>query len=147
MASIFDTTKYILEKLGPMSTMKLQKLCYYAQAWSLVWDGSPLFGEDFRAWKTGPVCEELFLEIRDKDAISTNDVVGKPENLSDNQKDSIDKVLEYYGNHGAQWLGQLTMMEGPWLCAKKSNFSEGKHPAIITKESMVLYYTVLCSSK
>lgn len=26
--------------------MKLQKLCYYAQAWSLVWDDAPLFAED-----------------------------------------------------------------------------------------------------
>lgn len=37
MATVFDTAKYILEKRGAMSTMKLQKLCYYAQAWSLVW--------------------------------------------------------------------------------------------------------------
>lgn len=36
MAIIFDTARYILEKEGQMSTMKLQKLCYYCQAWSLV---------------------------------------------------------------------------------------------------------------
>lgn len=149
MASIFDTAKYVLKKLGPMSTMKLQKLCYYAQAWSLVWDNLPLFDEDFRAWKTGPVCEELFLEIRDKDAIGANDVVGKPENLSDNQKDTIDRVLEYYGGHDAQWLGQLTIMEGPWSMAlvKKSHLSEGERSEIITKESITLYYASLCSSK
>ena len=40
MANVFDTAKYILEQLGSMSTMKLQKLCYYSQAWSLVWDDS-----------------------------------------------------------------------------------------------------------
>ncbi|CUP62134.1 Uncharacterized phage-associated protein [Anaerostipes hadrus] len=43
MANVFDAAKYILERLGEMSTMKLQKLCYYAQAWSLVWDDVPLF--------------------------------------------------------------------------------------------------------
>lgn len=32
MANVFDVAKYILEKKGIMSTMKLQKLCYYAQA-------------------------------------------------------------------------------------------------------------------
>ena len=42
MGSVFDTAKYILEKCGTMSTMKLQKLCYYSQAWSLVWDDAPL---------------------------------------------------------------------------------------------------------
>ncbi len=45
MATVFDVAKYILEKNSEMSTMKLQKLCYYAQAWSLVWDDSPIFDE------------------------------------------------------------------------------------------------------
>ncbi len=45
MANVFDTAKYILEQSGPMSTMKLQKLCYYSQAWA-----------------NGPVCPEFFLQ-------------------------------------------------------------------------------------
>ena len=36
---VFDVAAYILEKIGSMTTMKLQKLVYYSQAWSLVWDG------------------------------------------------------------------------------------------------------------
>ena len=40
---------YILEKKGRMTTMKLQKLIYYAQAWSLVWDERPLFDEKIEA--------------------------------------------------------------------------------------------------
>ena len=35
MATVFDVTKYILHKCGKMSTWKLQKLCYYSQAWHL----------------------------------------------------------------------------------------------------------------
>ena len=58
--TVFDIAKYILHQRGQMSTMKLQKLCYYAQAWSLVWDDTPLFDEDFSAWRNGPVCEPLF---------------------------------------------------------------------------------------
>ena len=50
MATVFDVAKYILEKKGTMSTMKLQKLCYYSQAWSLVWDDQPLFNEDFESF-------------------------------------------------------------------------------------------------
>ena len=30
MADIIDVAKYILEKCGTMTTMKLQKLCYYS---------------------------------------------------------------------------------------------------------------------
>ncbi len=34
MATVHDVAAYILEKRGPMTTMKLQKLVYYSQAWS-----------------------------------------------------------------------------------------------------------------
>lgn len=38
MINIFDVAKYILELEGPMTPMKLQRLCYYSQAWSLAWN-------------------------------------------------------------------------------------------------------------
>lgn len=60
MATVFDVAEYILQKLGEVTTMKLQKLVYYCQAWSLVWDEQPLFEDDFQAWANGPVCPALF---------------------------------------------------------------------------------------
>lgn len=97
MANVFDTAKYILEQSGSMSTMKLQKLCYYSQVWSLVWDDSPLFEEDFQAWANGPVCPELFFKTQGKYSTSASDETGGEGDLSENQKDTINKVLEYYG--------------------------------------------------
>ena len=113
MANIFDTAKYILEQSGSMSTMKLQKLCYYSQAWALVWDDSPLFEEEFQAWANGPVCRELFLKTEGKYKVSASDEDDGDGNLSDNQKDTINRVLAHYGSHDAQWLSQLTHMEDP----------------------------------
>ena len=43
MVSAHDVAAYILERQSPMSSMKLQKMVYFAQAWSLVWDDRPLF--------------------------------------------------------------------------------------------------------
>ena len=86
MANVFDTAKYILEQSGPMSTMKLQKLCYYSQAWSLVWDDSPLFEEDFQAWANGPVCTKLFFKTQGKYSASASDETGGDGDLSENQK-------------------------------------------------------------
>ena len=140
MANVFDTAKYILEKQGKMSTIKLQKLCYYAQAWSLVWDDKPLFKEDFQAWANGPVCPELFEKTRGEFSAKADDETGGEGNLTDEQKDTIDKVVEYYGVHDAQWLSQLTHMEDPW------NIARGNVPMgmgcnhVITKESMGMYY-------
>ena len=65
MANVFDTAKYILEKSGKMSTMKLQKLCYYSQAWALVWDDAPLFDEDFQAWAMDRYVRNYFSRQRE----------------------------------------------------------------------------------
>lgn len=140
MANVFATARYLLTKSGPMSTMKLQKLCYYAQAWSLVWDDFPLFEEDFQAWANGPVCPELFFATKGKFLVSAEDEpVGKGE-LSDNQKDTVDRVLEYYGKHDAQWLSQLTHLEDPWKEARADTLPGGSCCNVISKESMAMYY-------
>lgn len=140
MANVFDVAKYILTKQGRLSTMKLQKLCYYAQAWSLVWDDAPLFEEDFEAWANGPVCRELFMHTQGKFSVNADDESGNIDNLTDDQKDTIDKVLEYYGKHDAQWLSQLTHMEDPWNKARKGIPAGVGCTNIISKESMAEYY-------
>ena len=55
MASVYDVAAFILGRLGQVGAMKLQKLVYYSQAWSLVWDDQPLFSETIEAWDKGPV--------------------------------------------------------------------------------------------
>ncbi len=140
MANIFDVAKYILEKEGSMSTMKLQKLCYYCQAWSLVWDDAPLFNEDFQAWTNGPVCPELFYKTQGQFSASAEDETGGERNLDANQMDTIDIVLEHYAKHNAQWLSQLTHMEDPWINARSGLTDVAGSQRTISKESMAMYY-------
>lgn len=140
MANIFDVAKYILEHKGTMSTMKLQKLCYYAQAWSLVWDDAPLFDEEFEAWANGPVCRELFMKTQGQYSVSASDETGGNDDLTDNQKDTINQVLKHYGEHNAQWLSQLTHMEEPWNQARVGIPAGMGCNRIISKESMAIYY-------
>lgn len=139
MANIFDTAKYIMKKTGKTGPMKLQRLCYYAQAWSLVWDKKPLFFEDFEAWQSGPVCRELFDLTEDLFLVSEDDIRGNTENLSDVQKESINAVLEHYGDKSAMWISSLSRLEEPWNIAIK-NVSGEVSLDIISKESMLSYY-------
>lgn len=140
MANVFDVATYILENSGTMSTMKLQKLCYYAQAWSLVWDDKPLFEEEFEAWANGPVCRPLFKKTHGKFSVSVEDETGGIGDLTDDQKDTIDKVIDFYGKHNAQWLSRLSHMEDPWKEARDGIPEGDKCTQIITKESMAIYY-------
>ena len=138
--TVFDIAKYILHQRGQMSTMKLQKLCYYAQAWSLVWDDTPLFDEDFSAWRNGPVCKPLFDVTRGKFSVTEEDEPGDIAKLSSVQKRTIDEVLKSYGDKDAQWLSSLSHMEKPWQEARGNDSFDDKSDRIVTKESMGWYY-------
>lgn len=141
MATIFDVAKYFLRELGPLSTWKLQKLCFYAQAWELAWTGFPIFMEDFEAWANGPVCPELFHAHQGKYYVSEGEIAyGSPDNLTEAQKEDIDIVSQDYGDMEPYALRELSHSEDPWKNAR-GNLPEGaKCNTIITKESMGIYY-------
>lgn len=141
MASVFDVAKYILNKCGSMSTWKLQKLCYYSQAWHLAWTGHEIFNEDFQAWANGPVCPELFHVHQGKFSVKESDILsGNPENLTDDEKDSINIVLQDYGQMEPYELREQTHAEAPWKEAR-GNLPEGvSSQTVIEKSSMGLYY-------
>ena len=142
--SVFDTAKYILRSQGRITTMKLQKLCYYSQAWSLAWDEVPLFDEDFQAWANGPVCPELFYHLKGQFSVQESSMTkGDISNLSSSEKDTIDKVLKEYGDKSPQWLSDLTHLENPWKDARQGIPSGDRCSNIIEKERIQEYYAGL----
>src|SRR4051812_40137322 len=44
--------------------LKVQKLVYYAQAWSLAYFDRPLFDEDMQAWAHGPVAPTVWEQFK-----------------------------------------------------------------------------------
>lgn len=144
MAKMIDVAKYILESAGEMSAMKLQKLMYYSQAWSLVWDEEPLFDEEFEAWANGPVIPELYGHHKGLFKVSpTLFPDGTTAALSVEQRQSIDKVLEFYGKQTAQWLSNLTHQERPWLQARQGIADGSPCTTVISKLAMHEYYSSL----
>jgi uncharacterized phage-associated protein len=141
MASVHDVAAYILQKLGPMTAMKLEKLVYYCQAWSLVWDEAPLFPERIEAWAAGPVVPALYYRHRGQFQVREWD--GKPENLTAVQNETIDSTLAYYGTKSSQWLSELTHSEDPWLLAREGLAPLERGNREITLASMVEYYSSL----
>lgn len=141
---VFDVAAYILAEMGAMTTMKLQKLVYYSQAWSLVWDEAPLFEETIEAWANGPVVRELFNYHRGSYEISSMPI-GNPRLLNQAQQETIDAVLEYYGDKPAQWLIELTHMEDPWKQARKGLPKLERGNRVISLDAMADYYSALPS--
>ncbi len=114
------------------SGMRLQKLCYYTQAWATVWLGRPLYTERIEAWRHGPVTPHLWqreqLDVGDVSALGRDDT------------DVIGRVLSVYGDKSAEWLSRLTHREDPWRKARGVLPPEAPSKTEITTSSMLAYY-------
>ena len=140
MASAFDVAAYILERKGEITTLKLQKLVYFAQAWSLSLDEKPLFNEKIEAWPNGPVIKDLFDYHRGRHYISSI-ADGDSEKLDEDQRATIDMLLENYGEKPAYWLERLSHSDPAWIEARGGLSPTEKGDTEITIDSMVRYYS------
>ena len=140
--SSLDVATYILDKKGRMSTWKLQKLVYYSQAWSLVWDEEPLIADPIEAWANGPVAPRLYGVHRGRFQISTLRR-GDAKTLDKDQRETVNAVLKYYGKRTGQWLSDLTHRETPWVQARAGLPPGVRGGGEITQESMAEYYGAL----
>ena len=142
MATAIDVAAYIVQEKQPITHMKLQKLVYYSQAWSLVWEEAPHFPEPIQAWVNGPVVPGLFAKFQGKFSILPGDFpagVGG-ENLTETERDNIRKVLDFYGEKNPQWLSDLTHMEKPWQDARTGLAGNERGSHEIPSASMAEYY-------
>jgi len=139
IATVHDVAAYILQQYGgAMTSMKLEKLVYYSQAWSLVWDEEPLFEERIEAWVNGPVVPELYARHRGMFKVSQWE--GNPEKLTQTQKETIDAVLNYYGKRSSMELSQMTHREDPWINARRGLSPSERGNRVIPHVSMAEYY-------
>ena len=129
-----------------MSTMKLQKLVYYAQAWSLVWDEKPLFNSRIEAWANGPIIPDLYNQHR---GLFTATIDTFPEDsgkLTEDEKETIDVVLGAYGHLNGQQLSDLSHSERPWREARKGVEDGAPSTNEISAETMQDFYSAMQSA-
>lgn len=143
MANIIDAAAFILNQLGDMTTMKLQKLVYYSQAQHLVTYGEPLFEEDFQAWRNGPVNVGLYREHRKKFIIRPGELSSKtPErNLTVAESNTILAVCAVLGSETGNALSVRTHREAPWVDARGDADPADMCRTIIGKQVMRDYYS------
>jgi uncharacterized phage-associated protein len=114
MTTAKDVAAYILRKLGQMSSMKLQKLSYYSQAYSLAWFNEPIFDDQIEAWTNGPVIPALWREHKGQFMV---------EGLSEGNADAVlgrdalvvDSIIDSMGGLSGKQLSDLSHSESPWM--------------------------------
>ena len=113
--SITEVAAFILNHTGTITTMKLHKLAYYAQAAHIVaHGGAPLFPEDFYAWRGGPVAPTLFALHRNLLLIHPGELPqGDPGKLTDEDKSLIIRICTLMNNMTGAELSERVCAEDP----------------------------------
>ena len=139
--SIFEVAKFFLA-MESMNHKKLQKLCYYAQAWHLGIYKTGLMNTYFEAWVHGPVSPELYARYRDWGGLRITGSHAIPE-LSQSTQDFLRKIYSLYGKYSADTLEEFTHNEEPWKLARVGFKKDSPCKNIISEESMKKYYSEL----
>jgi uncharacterized phage-associated protein len=143
MSNARDVAEYILMRTGEIPAMKLQKLVYYSQAWSLVWDNKPLFMDEIQAWANGPVVPNLYDCHRGEYSVHSGMFNGQPDAIDKDGGETIDAILDLYGDKAPHWLSELTHMEDPWKNARVGYPDGSRSQVTITQGAMAEYYSSL----
>jgi len=145
MCSVFDVAKYILSEIGgDVSTMKLQKLCYYSLVEGLI---SPeqvaIFSNKFEAWANGPVCRDLWNVHKGHFSINArmipNSLLSKKK-IPLSYKGYINSAIVEYGTMTGAELSEKTHKEKPWLDAIGDPCTPKNSNRVISHKSIIDFY-------
>ena len=102
-----------------MSHKKLQKLCYYTEAWHQALYNSTLIKNcHFEAWVHGPVCPELYETYKSYGWIDIPRLINKPE-IDHETEEFLEIVYATYGEFSGHQLENITHDEAPWKEARE----------------------------
>jgi uncharacterized phage-associated protein/uncharacterized Zn finger protein (UPF0148 family) len=141
-----DVSTYFLSKVDDeagdfISHLKLQKLVYYAQAWTLVFFNKPILEEDFQAWVHGPIIPNLYSNYNKFGKNPIPKVTVLDESIFDkDEKLILEGIWNVYGKYNAKYLEALIHEEDPWRNARGDCKEDEQCMNVITKEGMKDYY-------
>lgn len=151
-----DIARYIINKCHEndflISNLKLQKLLYFAQGYSLALNDEPLFEEEIEAWDFGPVVPEVYREFKmfganEIPAIKTyydtnfdsdtflEEVEFTTDIFSEVQKVIMNAVIKQLGRFSANRLVTITHEQAPWINSYNKNSQ-----SIISKNDIKTYF-------
>src|SRR5688500_4137992 len=124
-----------------ISPLRLQKLLYYCQGWSLGLLGRPLFPQPLEAWKRGPVVAEVYEKFQGtRDGITPERAGGVTPSLSSADAALVEMVWREYAKYTPEELCEMTHAEPAWREARGDLPPEAQSSAQLSTETMASYF-------
>ncbi len=120
-----------------MTNLRLQKMLYFSQGWSLARNGKPLFSEPIEAWQYGPVIPPCYRWYKGFGSSPLTAAMPPREAFSDEEYELLLDVWNELSKHSTAQLVTMTHAKGtPWDIAW--NHSSSRE---MTNESICRYFS------
>ena len=143
---VIEIANWFLYKC-PMTHKKLQKLCYYAQAWNYAINNFRLEDTDYQAWIHGPVSPVLYEKFKSF-RYETIHIQGMMKsNIEKKDRRILEDVWDTYGNMTGNALEALSHRELPWIDARRGFQVNERCDVVISPETMKKYDNSIATGK
>jgi uncharacterized phage-associated protein len=129
------------EMAAPVDPMSLEKLVYYAQAFHLALFNRPIFDDEIRAWRHGPVVRSVY--GRYNGALPIERPVGEVASLDQDTEAFLREVVSFFGGLTALTLSDATHQENPWKNAREGFSHDQNSDVHIPNAHLREYYSRL----
>jgi uncharacterized phage-associated protein len=143
MLRAIDVARYLVEialrgdEPDGISNLRLQKLLYYVQGWSLAVFGKTFFTDRIEAWKYGPVVCNVWQQLKDcGPQVITPDRLGEGRPLGAGERSFVEAVWDRYKEISPTGLSRLTHQEPPWVNARQGLPADASSCEEITPDAL-----------
>lgn len=138
-----DIARYIINKCHNegylISNLKLQKLLYFTQGFSLALNKNPIFSDEIEAWDFGPVVPAVYREYKmyganeipkitsyfdvdyDSDTF-LDEIIVSEDIFTQKERMIMNSVVDKFGKLSANALVSVTHKQSPWI----TSYSKGR---------------------
>jgi uncharacterized phage-associated protein len=146
MATALNVARYLVRLAAAedepeyLCPLRVQKLLYYVQGWSLGLRGKPVFAERIEAWANGPVVPNVYQAFKKYGARPIPEDVPEAVGLDAKDKEVTEAVWNAYKQYSAISLRNMTHGEAPWKDARGDAGPAERRTTEITKKALRAFF-------
>lgn len=140
--TVHDVVAFLLTRSpGFLSMSVIHRMAYFAQGHHLAWTGTPLFNEELRIRRSGPVVHALF-PVQENGCTAEAWPTGNASAVTGAAADTVTSVFDFYGDMSGISLGRIAHKHAPCTSAATRKNQEDPEP-VIDLDDMKAFFKAL----